>query len=100
MKWILAVFLVILPASAQAQAVSGLILDGGNPVVGARVTLFTADTSDFREIRSAADGSFSFSPASGSYRLGAAFPGRQYLEMGVTGGQTGIAMNLAPETQT
>lgn len=99
MKYSAMLILPVLPALGRAQAVSGFVTNGAGPVAGARVTLFSSDTSDFREARSAADGSFSFAPATGSYRLGAASVGRQYLEMNVTGGQTGITMSLAPETQ-
>src|SRR3989338_8298973 len=98
-KTILMIAVTCLPVTIPAQTVSGLVQIGTNPVAGARVTLFNADTSDFREIRSAGDGSFSFSPVSGAYRLGVAFLGRQYQELNVAGGQTGIAATLAPETQ-
>lgn len=95
----LAVIIGLFAVSLPAQTLSGRVQSGGRPLAGARITLFNADTSDFREVRSAADGSFSFSPAAGSFRLGAAYPGRQYLESQVAGGDTGNTLELVPENQ-
>lgn len=58
---------------------------GNSPASGARVTLFTPDLSRFFETRSAANGTYAFSglPA-GSYQLGVALLGSEYVERTVT----------------
>lgn len=86
-----------------AAVVSGRIAAGAAPAAQARVTLFTADVSNFRESRSAADGSFRFeSVPAGAYRLGVAFRGWEYDErtVAVETADRALDISLVPETNS
>ena len=74
----------------------------GVPVPGARVTLFLSDLAAFHERRTDADGRFVFSVMNpGSYRLGVAKPGFDYVERAMAlpaGFVTSATFDLAPES--
>lgn len=86
-RWLLALAVLLTSSFAiHAWDVTGIITDDtGQPIEAARMTLFNADTTFFREVRSAADGRFRVEgvPA-GIYTVGAAAPGRAYEEQAVT----------------
>lgn len=84
---------------SPAQTVYGKVRDPqGNSIAGARVTLFSKDTVDFRETRSGPGGEFSFPSGVLLERVGASFPGREYKEMDV-GTDLGLVFSLGPETE-
>ncbi len=92
-----------LPSVLDAR-LSGSVseLVGGAPVAGARVTLFLADLSFFREVRSLANGSFAFGPLpQGSFRLGVAATTYDYDErlVTLTAGTNQVAVVLRDETE-
>lgn len=91
-------------ASVHAATVSGIVRElapPGDPIPGARVTLFTPGLSFFQEARSNAAGEYAFPGVSlGAYRLGCAARGYGYQEPGVTVPAGGLARDFAlpPET--
>jgi hypothetical protein len=86
-----------------AQDVAGVVTaTGGGPLGGARITLFDADTTFFREARSDADGAFAVSGVPpGTYTVGASLMGRAYLEAPVMVTAAGATADrvLGPETE-
>jgi len=89
----------------SAQTLTGTVTGpGGAPVANARITLFNADTSLFRETRTDASGQYLFEnlPGGGPYLFfGAAKPGLAYFQNATTGivGTVVHDAQLAPETQ-
>lgn len=89
-------------ASPSRPAVGGRVRELGSllPVPGARMTLFKPDLAFFHEARTDAGGVFLFAGVPpGSYRLGAAARGFDYLESAVTVGTGVLVRNalLSPE---
>ena len=88
--------------TAIGQNLSGTITDSsGNHVVGARVTLFNADTSYFLEERTGGVGTYFFTnvPAS-NYRLGVSHPGKEYQQISLAlSSDSVVDVTLLPETQ-
>lgn len=87
----------------HASEVSGQVADisSGNPIAGARVTLFTPGLQLFRETRTATNGTFEFNTvALGAYRLGIAATGYEYQEttVSVTGLVAVVNFTLRTET--
>lgn len=98
----------MLAAAALAHAAAAATVSGrvrgqtGSALAGARVTLFLPDLSYFREVRSSAKGRYLIeSVPPGSYRLGAELRGREYAEVELVVGASGVVrgFTLAPETQ-
>ncbi len=83
--------------------VSGQVTrSAGGAVAGARITLFTANLSTFREARSDASGNYQIAGVpDGTYQVGAAARGYQYQEVSVTvsGANVARSFTLGPETQ-
>jgi Domain of unknown function (DUF1929)/Carboxypeptidase regulatory-like domain len=90
-----------LTGPAVAQTVSGIVEDDDGPIAGARVTLFDADTTFFRETRSDGSGAFAIAGVPpGAYLLGAAAFDRDYREdvIEVAAGGAQRTLVLGPET--
>jgi hypothetical protein len=89
---------------ARGQTLTGTITDEtGQPVPNARITLFNADTTLFREVRTNVDGTYLIGglPDGGPYLFfGAAAPGMEYFENATTGILDTTVHNamLLPET--
>ncbi len=78
---------LLMQSKLRASEVSGQVADisSGNPVAGARVTLFTPGLQFFRETRTTTNGTFSFNALGlADYRLGVAALGYEYRETNVT----------------
>jgi hypothetical protein len=90
--------------AGKAASVSGTVASAaGNPVQGARVTLFDPSLALFREARTGAEGLYSLDGVpEGSYRIGAAATDLEYQEasivVGAAGAQKDFALGL--ETQS
>lgn len=87
----------------HASEVSGQVADisSGNPIAGARVTLFTPGLQVFREARTTTNGTFAFNiVALGDYRMGVAALGHEYQESNanVTGLVASVNFALRAET--
>lgn len=99
-------FALLGAGTADGAAVGGVVRElaaPGDPVAGARMTLFTPGLSFFRETRSGPAGDYTFANVlAGTYRLGCAAVGRQYAEPGVTVPAGGLTRNfsLVPENET
>jgi hypothetical protein len=80
--------------------VQGTVRAGGDPVAGARVTLFLPDLSLFRETRTDPDGEFDIDGVQpGQYWLGVAAPGYGYSETAaVVPADDPYAFDLLPES--
>lgn len=89
---------VAAPAMAQPD-IQGTVIAEGEAVVGARVTLFEADLSVFRETRTGPDGGFIIDGVQpGEYRLGVAALGLAYQEVAaVVPNQQDYPFDLVPE---
>ncbi|HET9234386.1 MAG TPA: galactose oxidase-like domain-containing protein [Candidatus Eisenbacteria bacterium] len=85
-----------------AATLSGVVrTSGALPVSGARITLFTPDLAVFLETRSRGSGDYDLnSVPAGSYRLGCAARGFDYVENEVVIAEPGstTAFNLSPES--
>lgn len=96
-------YILGMPLMGISQTVSGKVSDSISAVAGARVTLFNADTSFFREARTDAAGFFRVENVpTGSYRLGASYPKREYKEVTITVSASGAQFDftLGPETHS
>ncbi len=95
----LAVLIVAMPSIAGD--VAGIVTVAGQPIAGARVTLFTPTLTSFAERRTGPAGNYSFAAMPpGTYRLGVAARGWQYQDVEVVIG-TGASVHdflLVPET--
>ena len=90
-------------ARLQASVVSGQVADisSGNPVAGARVTLFTPSLQFFREARTTTNGVFVFNTVGlGDYRVGVAALDYEYQETTASVSELTAQVNftLRPET--
>ncbi len=88
-------------AGAAVPVTGDLRARAGGPIADARMTLFTPGLGTFFETRSSATGAFAWpSIPRGSYRLGIAAPGCEYVEEDLAVGGTGAIRNalLDPET--
>src|SRR5439155_19181438 len=82
-----ALFALGMPLRLQASQVAGQVADfsTASDIVGARVTLFSADLRFFRETRSTGSGDFRFEAVGdGVYRLGVAGLSYEYQETNVS----------------
>ena len=97
-----AILLLIALRPALAQTVTGTVATPqGVSLSGARVTLFDADTTFFREVRAGADGTFRIEDVSpGRYTVGASLPTYEYREqvIDVSGGESRLDFVLGPDT--
>lgn len=100
---ILLLFILLLTSSVTAQTLTGTVTDGNNlPVANARMTIFRADTSEFQETRTNANGVYIFQNLSpNSFKLGVAASGKQYFENTTTAilGTAVHNVQLAPQTE-
>src|SRR5687768_11589732 len=97
------VLLLIASVRATAVPVSGNVFFGGTmvPVTNARVTLFTMNLQFFREVRTATSGAFLFQHVGeGSYRLGVAARGFEYVERALAISNTAAATNFSLMAET
>ncbi len=89
-------------SATLAGDVGGTVTAAGQPIAGARVTLFTPTLADFAERRTGPGGGYSFGAVpSGTYRLGVASRGWQYQEVEVIVGAGTVVRDfvLAPESE-
>jgi hypothetical protein len=90
------------PAALADAPVQGSVTLSGQPVAGARITIFVPSLTFFRELRTDAAGSYQFpSIPTGSYNLGVAARGLGYQEVEISVATSGVVSNfaLAPETE-
>ena len=96
--------LVLLPSPAAAGSLAGSIGQSAVPqnvVANARMTLFTPDLAFFREARSGASGDYTFADVPpGTYRLGCAAVGYDYVETEIAVPAAGGTQDLALGTLT
>ena len=81
-------------SNAFAQQIYGTVHDGsGMPIVNARVTLFSEDTTFFSETRSNISGYFTFylSVPLGKYNIGVTSDGKEYKQVAVIVDKTNSA---------
>lgn len=85
------------PRANGSSQISGQALKpGGEPVVNARITLFTPDLAFFREARADGAGLYTFDDVPpGMYQLGACALGLEYSESTVNVSDPGITQNFA-----
>ncbi len=95
----------LLASAAPASTVSGVVHvagDPGQPVMNARMTLFTPALTSFWETRTDAQGTYTFEDIGvGTYQLGACSLYREYIEITLTVSASGAVQNFAlgPETE-
>lgn len=89
--------------AVSPTSVRGVVTDAAGPVAGARVTLFDAALTYFREVRTSATGQYALKNVrSGTWRLGVAARGYDYEEISVvvSGGRVVRDFELLPESVT
>lgn len=89
--------------AVRASQVAGQLANAvnGNPIAGARVTLFTPSLQLFREQRSGSDGRFQFDyVGEGDCRLGVAAIGFEYQERSVSISNVAVTQNFVLVAET